>query len=142
MSQPYIPAALRRRVTAQARGRCGYCVSAEMIVGMALEIEHIIPRAAGARTEEENLWLACTDCNSHKGARTSASDPMTGASVSLFDPRRQRWTDHFAWADGGMRIEGLTPTGRAAVGALRLNRPVLVTARRVWISAGLHPPAD
>jgi 5-methylcytosine-specific restriction endonuclease McrA len=109
MSRPYIRAALRRRVTAQARGRCGYCLSAEIVVGMALEIEHIIPEAAGGLTEEENLWLSCPDCNSHKGARTSARDPLTGANVPLFDPRHQHWADHFAWADLGARIGGLTP---------------------------------
>jgi hypothetical protein len=112
------------------------------MTGMALEVEHIIPRGAGGRTEETNLWLACGDCNSYKGMRTSAPDPITGTSVPLYNPRRQRWTDHFVWTDGGTRIEGLTPSGRATVEGLRLNRPVLTTARRAWIIAGFHPPAN
>lgn len=142
MSDPSVPVALRRRVIAQARWRCGYCLGDETIVGIALEIERVIPWAAGGRTEEENLWLSCTDCNSRKGTQTSAQDPLTGATVALYNPRHQRWTDHFAWSDGGALIEGLTSVGRATVGALRLYRPVLVTARRRWIIAGLHPPVQ
>jgi 5-methylcytosine-specific restriction endonuclease McrA len=89
MSRKFIPATLRRRVAARARGRCGYCLSDETCVGMALEIEHIIPQVAGGRTEEENLWLSCPDCNSYKGTRTAALDPLTGELVPLFNPRRQ-----------------------------------------------------
>ncbi|MGE0543122.1 MAG: HNH endonuclease [Dehalococcoidia bacterium] len=128
MSDPYISVALRRRVIAQARGRYGYCLGDETIVGIALEIEHIIPRAAGGGTEEENLWLSCMDCNSRKGTQTSAQDPLTGATVALYDPRHQRWTDHLAWADGVALIEGLTPAGRAAERVdrgYRLERPLI-----------------
>lgn len=140
MSRKYVPASLRRRVAARARGRCGYCLSDETSVGMTFEIEHIIPQVAGGRTVEENLWLSCPDCNSYKATRASATDPLTGELVPLFDPRRQPWHEHFAWTDGGVRIEGLTPVGRATVEALRLNRPVLTRARQVWIIAGVHPP--
>lgn len=35
---------------------------------------------------------------------------------------------------------GLTPTGRATVEALRLNRPGLITVRRALYAAGEHPP--
>ena len=48
--------------------------------------------------------------------------------------------EHFAWSDAGDRIVGLTPTGRATVVALQLNRPILVHARRAWTSVGWHPP--
>jgi hypothetical protein len=109
---------------------------------MALEIEHTVPRAAGGRTEEDNFWLSCADCNSHKGTRTSAPDAFTGEIVPLFDPRHRRWSDHLAWVDGGVRIEGPTPTGRATVDALQLNRPVLNSARQAWVRAHLHPPDD
>ncbi len=47
MSAAYIPAVVRRRVVAAAGGRCGYCLSAACVAGIALEIEHIIPRVAG-----------------------------------------------------------------------------------------------
>jgi 5-methylcytosine-specific restriction endonuclease McrA len=60
MSQTYIPKELRERVAAQARYRCGYCLTAEAVVGTPMEFEHLIPEALGGLTEEENLWLACS----------------------------------------------------------------------------------
>lgn len=96
MSQIYIPNALRERVAAQARYRCGYCLSTESVVGTPMEIDHIIPQSLGGPTEEDNLWLACPLCNDHKGNRMAALDPLTGEIVRLFNPRRQAWHEHFA----------------------------------------------
>ncbi len=56
-------------------------------------------------------------------------------------PRNQSWSEHFAWKDGGVQIQGLTPSGRATVETLRLNNPYIVPARRLWVLAGWHPPA-
>lgn len=142
MSRAYIPAALRERVAAQAGRRCGYCLTAEAVIGAPLEIDHILPESLGGKTEEDNLWLACSLCNDHKGNRIAALDPVTGLQVRLFDPRRQSWAEHFVWSDAGDRIGGRTATGRATVVALNLNRPSLVQARRLWVAVGWHPPQD
>jgi len=142
MSREYIPRALRERVAAQAGHRCGYCLTSALLVGMTFEIDHIVPESAGGQTEEENLWLACPTCNGHKSDRIGAIDPTTGEHVRLFDPRHQTWAEHFAWNDSGDEIIGLTPTGRATVAALDLNRPVLVYARCLWVRWGYHPPRD
>jgi hypothetical protein len=142
MSTTPIPKALRERVAAQARHRCGYCLSQEEVVGTAMEIEHIIPEALHGPTEERNLWLACGACNKRKGDRIAARDPATMEVAVFFDPRQQVWHEHFAWVDHGVRVVGLTPTGRATVAALHLNRPPLLRARRLWISVGWHPPED
>ncbi len=140
MSRAHIPKELRERVAAQARRRCGYCLTSEAVVGAPMEIDHIIPESLGGPTEENNLWLACSLCNDHKGDRIAALDPHAGEIVRLFDPRHQVWSEHFAWTPKGDRIVGLTPTGRATVVALNLNRPSLVKARQAWISVGWHPP--
>jgi hypothetical protein len=142
VSRTYVPQALRRKVAAQAKHRCGYCQTTEKNVGIDMEIEHLIPESLGGLTEEDNLWLACGPCNSHKGARIAAFDPASGDIVRLFDPRRQAWSENFAWTTEKDRIVGLTPEGRATVVALQLNRPALVRARQRWVSAGWHPPAD
>jgi hypothetical protein len=142
MSRSYVSKSLRERVAARARHRCGYCLSAEAVVGAPMEIDHIIPESRGGLTEEDNLWLACSLCNDHKGDRIAALDPVTGEVVRLFDPRRQVWGEHFAWTADGERVVGLTPTGRATAAALHLNRPALVAARRAWVAVGWHPPAD
>src|SRR5436190_9205516 len=125
VSRSYVSAALRQCVAAAARHRCGYCLSAEAVVGLPMESEHIVPEALGGATAEDNLWLACQACNGPKSSRVSGADPETGQVVRFFDPRRQKWPDHFAWDDGGTRILGLTPTGRATVAALQLNRAVV-----------------
>jgi HNH endonuclease len=142
MSEAYISNALRQRVAAQARHRCGYCLTSEAIVGTPMEIDHIIPQSLGGPTEEENLWLACSLCNDHKSDRIAALDPLTGTIVRLFDPRHQIWREHFAWTTEGERLIGLTPTGRATIAILHLNRPSLVKARQAWVSVGWHPPTD
>jgi 5-methylcytosine-specific restriction endonuclease McrA len=102
MSEVYIPNTLRQRVAAQARHRCGYCLTSEAIVGTPMEIDHIIPQSLGGPTEEENLWLACSLCNDHKSDRIAALDPLTGTIVRLFDPRHQVWH--------GSRWAGIPPT--------------------------------
>ena len=62
--------------------------------------------------------------------------------VPLFHPRRQRWSDHFAWNEDSTLIIGLTGTGRAPVAALHLNRVAVVNLRRVLRVVGAHPPPE
>ncbi|HYN23104.1 MAG TPA: hypothetical protein VE078_19250 [Thermoanaerobaculia bacterium] len=78
----------------------------------------------------------------YKSNRIAAVDPLTGDAVRLFNPRHQSWSEHFAWNASADEIIGLTPTGRATVTALHLNRPVLVFARFLWVGWGCHPPDD
>jgi len=134
--------ALRRLVEDDSGHRCGYCRCSEFLTSTALVIDHIVPVAGGGATVRENLWRSCVHCNQYKADSTLAFDSATGGAVPLFNPRGQRWTEHFRWDDLGCRIEGLTPTGRATVDALRLNRDLAVSARRMWVDAGWHPPAD
>lgn len=141
MGREYIPVETDRRVRDAARHRCGYCLSPRHLVMGRLEIEHVIPLGRGGTNDEDNLWLSCSLCNRAKGDRVEAADPETGAVVPLFHPRRERWADHFAWADGGLRIVGRTPTGRATVAALHLDSDEdAILVRSYWVLAGWHPP--
>ena len=143
MVRVYIPVEIARRVRKAARNRCGYCLSPQHLVMARLQIEHLIPRAKGGLTEEENLWLSCPLCNAYKADQVSARDPETGETVALFNPRSQSWFDHFRWTDDGLRIVGLTHVGRATVAALRLSDdPDALQVRSYWVLAGWHPPQD
>jgi hypothetical protein len=142
MSKRYIPAELRRQVEQDARHRCGYCLTAQRVIGFPMAIDHIIPEAEGGETVRNNLWLACRRCNEFKGRRTEATDPLTGDIVPLYNPRRQSWSVHFAWSADGVEIIGLTAVGRATIVALRLNNEDIVGARALWTQAGWHPPSD
>jgi hypothetical protein len=135
-----VPRRLRERVARAAGYRCGYCRTPENIAGFRLSIEHIVPKAKGGETTEENLWLACHACNEFKGTRTHGRDPATGKRVRLWDPRRQIWSEHFTWSQDGTEIRGLTPRGRATVVTIQLNRPELVAARSLWVQVGWWPP--
>jgi HNH endonuclease len=137
-----LPDDLRERLVLQAGYRCGYCRSSQQIMGIRLILDLLRPRARGGTDDEENLWPCCLPCNGFKQARTQARDPASGVVVALFNPRSQRWGEHFQWEDGGRRIGGLTATGRATAAALQLNRAELVEARTLWIAAGWHPPVD
>jgi len=39
-------------------------------------------------------------------------------------------------------IIGASATGRATVVALKLNDPVIIVTRRLWVSAGWWPPTE
>ncbi len=136
----YIPADLRREVMRDAGHRCGYCQTDENLTGIPLSVEHIVPRSRGGLSARENLWMACRPCNEFKGAEVDGDDPHTGERVLLFNPRMQRWDDHFAWDEDGAMVVGLTPAGRATVVVLHMNWSLLVLARKRWVLDGWHPP--
>ena len=131
---------LRRAVERRAGGCCEYCRSQARYATQPFSLEHVLPRSRGGKSSPGNLALACQGCNNHKYNRTHARDPATHKAVAIFNPRRQRWSEHFAWAEGFVRILGLSATGRATVEALNLNRQELVNLRRLLYEAGEHPP--
>ena len=106
-------------------------------MGQAMHVEHMHP---GGPDALENLCLSCPSCNLSKAQATSAPGPETGETVPLFNPRIQRWSEHFEWIHNGQVLRGLTPTGRATIVRLRMNQPRIVEARSIWILAGIHPP--
>ena len=112
----------------------------EIVSGVPLTLEHILPKPSGGQSVEENLWLSCRLCNEAKGVLTEAVDPKSGVLVTLFNPRTQAWADHFTWTEDGTIILGRSPTGRATVEALSLNSDLRVRARAIWVEAGWHPP--
>ncbi len=115
-------AALRDVVRKRARERCEYCHLRQADAPFVKhQLEHIVPRQHGGRDDLSNLALACYRCNKFKGPNLSAFDPRTGKIVRIFNPRRQRWLDHFALR--GVLILGRTAIGRATVELLQMNAP-------------------
>ncbi len=55
MSRPHSSTELHNEVVEDAGHRCGYCQSDELLTGIPLSTEHIIPFAAGGETARENL---------------------------------------------------------------------------------------
>jgi hypothetical protein len=129
--------AIKRLVYNRAQGCCEYCQTCEANTGQAMHVEHIDPSAGDLL---ENLCLSCSNCNLSKGKATTASDPQSAQSFSLFNPRIHTWIDHFEWIDRGLRVRGLTAIGRATVERLKMNQERVIISRRRWAAGGFHPP--
>jgi hypothetical protein len=131
----------RRFVAERAEFYCEYCLTPAGLAPSPFSAEHILPRSRGGTNADDNLAFSCQGCNGHKYARTNAADPVTGRIAPLFNPRRQKWSQHFIWTADGTRVEGTSPAGRATISALQLNRPGLLNLRRIMVIAGIHPPS-
>lgn len=133
---------LEEKIRRQAKNRCGYCLNPQELLPYKLEIEHILPKASGGTGIEENLWLACRECNAHKAAKTEAFDRLTEKNVKLFNPRKQVWSEHFDLSADKNEIIGKTPCGRATVESLQINNFYQTTARSIWVEMNKFPPED
>jgi hypothetical protein len=137
MTQSRISAALRREVRERAGERCEYCLLAESQAFFPHEPDHLIALKHGGDTVSANLALACFDCNRFKGSNIASLDPVSGGLVALFNPRTQRWSEHFQL--NGVRIVPLTPVGRVTERLLRLNIHHRIERRETWAALGLYP---
>lgn len=88
MNRRLIPVALQKKICEQARFRCGYCLTSEILIGMKMEFDHLTPLAADSETSEEKLWLACRRCNEFNGTQTHALDAEIQQNAALFNPHR------------------------------------------------------
>ena len=131
---------IRLAVIERANGCCEYCQSPHDFSSDDFAVEHIIAKAQGGSDNLDNLALSCQGCNNHKYIKIKARDPLTQQIVPLFHPRQDEWDDHFEWSLDFLEVLGRTPTGRATIQALQLNRDEVLRVRRVLIPAGEHPP--
>ena len=134
----YIPVALTRQVIERAGNRCEYCGLSQLGQEATFHVDHVQPLAAGGTTVLENLALACVSCSLRKGARQTGNDPESQQQAPLFNPRTERWADHMTW--DGVRAVGLTPTGRATIDMLEMNRALILAIREEEAERGRHPP--
>ena len=128
---------LRAEISRRARGRCEYCLIHQDDAGFPHQVDHIVSRKHGGSTSLENLAYACVICNRYKGSDIASVEPRTGEIVRLFNPRRDRWAEHFR-IDGAW-IESITDIGSTTVRLLRLNAPERILERRLLQSLGRYP---
>jgi hypothetical protein len=114
---------------------CEYCLSQQSYSPDYFAVEHIIPQIKNGDDTIENLAFACSGCNGHKYTHVKAIDPISGLYAPLYNPRK-----HFQWDLEFSIITGITPTGRATVEKLHLNRNSVVNLRLVLAQVGVHPP--
>lgn len=131
-------AATRSAVRLRADNRCEYCrLRQEHAPLVQFQTEHIVPRQHGGGDELANLCLACQRCNLHKGPNLTGIDEQTGQIIVLFNPRVQRWEDHFTIRD--LLIVGLTSVGRATVRLLSMNSLQRIELRSQLQEDGFWP---
>ncbi len=139
MPRIHIPDHLRRLVIERALGCCEYCLIHQDDTPEPHHVDHSIAIKHGGMTILINLAFACARCNRFKGSDFAAIDPADGQPTFLFNPRTQDWNDHFK-LDGAL-VVGLTPSGRATVGLLRMNDDAVVVHRRELIRKKRYHPS-
>jgi hypothetical protein len=128
---------LRRAVAQRAGYRCEYCLIHEEDSGFPHHIDHVISRKHGGPSELGNLAYACAPCNRNKGTDVAAISLETGDAIRLFDPRRDRWSDHFQVT--GSFIEPRSSAGAATAKLLRFNAPERLAERELLQQLGRYP---
>jgi hypothetical protein len=114
-----LSAELRHLVEMRAQGVCEYCLIAEEDTVLGCQVDHIISEKHDGPTSEENLAVACVFCNQAKGSDIGSIVWNTGALVRFFNPRTDRWGEHFLLQD--YRIEPLTEIGAVTVRILQFK---------------------
>jgi len=137
-----LSAAIQAQVRRRARFLCEYCHTEETWQYIPFTIDHITALSEGGEDRLENLALACFHCNRYKSNKQEAVDRETRKTVPLFNPRKDRWSDHFIWSGDGLLIIPLTITGRVTVELLEFNRERIQQIRAADKIVGRHPPFD
>lgn len=104
------------------------------------ETDHVISVKHGGTTEENNLALACLTCNRNKGSDISSLAPGTETLVRFFNPRADRWSDHFRLDSAdGITIVPLTDIGEATARILGFNTGERLLERQALSEVGRYP---
>jgi hypothetical protein len=135
----YISRDLRLLVITRAGFICEYCLIHEDEAHYSCQVDHITSVKHGGPTTAENLAYACLLCNRNKGSDAGAISPLTGQIARFFNPRTDRWAEHFR-LDGPV-IKPLTDIGEVTARIFGFNDPKRVEERRISIEAGDYPSA-
>ena len=118
----------REFVRQRAGSRCEYCHLPDFALALEdFHVEHAVARQHRGTDDPENLAWACIYCNLYKGPNLTSIDPDTGELTRLFNPRHDRWEDHFR--PDFSRILGRTAIGRTTVWLLEMNSKIMIYLR-------------
>lgn len=136
----YISPQLRELVITRANKCCEYCRIRQDDQFFKFEIDHIIAEKHQGATMQENLCLACPDCNAFKGSDISSIDwEYTESLTALFNPRTEQWHEHFSLDTLTGVIVPLSPVGRVTIFLLKINLNDRVADRLLLMDAGRYP---
>lgn len=130
--------AFRVQVASRANYCCEYCRYPDLYSTTSFHLDHIISVKHGGTSTLDNLAYTCPICNWNKGTDI-ATILADGATVRLYHPRQQVWTEHFVLKEAV--ISPLSRVGEATVKVLRLNDADRVIERSTLQSSGRYPRA-
>ncbi len=136
----YLPETLRNQVYSRANFVCEYCLIHQSESHFRLHIDHILGLKHSGPDDFENLACACVFCNLNKGTDLSSIDWDTRELVRFFNPRADRWAEHFYL--NGASTEPLTRIGEVTVRIFGFNSEDRLLERTLSIEAGLYPSAE
>jgi HNH endonuclease len=129
----------RETVELRAGRRCEYCRAPQPATGIRYHLEHVFPESLGGTDDVDNLALACPTCNYYKSNHLLGLDEEGLASRRLFNPRKDHWDQHFEFDRVSLRLKGKTAAGSGTVNRLRMNDPLQIEGRAVWVDLDLFP---
>ncbi|WP_446011973.1 HNH endonuclease [Candidatus Electrothrix sp.] len=132
----YINPDLRQLVVERAEYLCEYCLIHEDDTYLGCEIDHIISLKHGGTSDADNLAYACAFCNRHKGSDVG-SVLNSEEFVPFYNPRRDRWAEHFRL--DSYIIRPLTSIGEATAKILLFNTDERILERESLIDSGRYP---
>ncbi len=139
MTKAYVSAELRRFVARRADRICEYCLIHDDDTYVGCSIDHIVSEKHGGATTPDNLAYACDVCNRNKGSDLGSLSP-DGALTRFFNPRSDRWGDHFALAEDGVTIVARTEIGEVTERILKLNAQPRLLERAELRETSSYPP--
>lgn len=132
----WISANLRQTIADRANLLCEYCLIAEVDAFFGCEVDHIIGLKHGGSSESDNLAYACALCNRAKGSDVG-SVSTTGEFTRFFNPRTDRWAEHFRLEQAA--ISPLTTVGEVTARILGFNDSARLHEREEMIRFGKYP---
>jgi len=119
----WISVELRQTIADRATLLCEYCLIAEADTFYGCEVDHIISLKHGGSSEHDNLAYACAPCNRAKGSDVG-SVSTSGEFTRFFNPRADRWSEHFRLE--GSSIRPLTAIGEVTASARLHQREEMI----------------
>lgn len=142
MAKISISDSLRESVILRAFNCCEYCKSKDKYSPIFFTLDHTLPESLNGASDFANLAYACFLCNRLKSNKINIFDRTSDKWIALFNPRKDKWSEHFIWNDDTTLIIGITIIGNITVKQLKLNREKLIEYRQSIIPFGEHPPED
>jgi hypothetical protein len=136
MSSP-ISEELRRFLAERADFLCEYCLLHEDDGFFAFQVDHIISRKHGRRSDPSKLAFTCPVCYRRKGSDIGTISRRTSALTRFFNPRADSWLEHFSLT--GAIIDPLSDIGEGTARIFGFNEEDRIAERQDLVAAGRYP---